>query len=308
VMLGFLLAALLPGLYWDQGPKTADVVRQAGIDRVFVPAGQEGAWKTAGIDAQPFDASKFVKLPAPGVERRMNVAAATSMPWVNGNGWRINRDGRRQYYYDVRWRTAALAAAEAYVYGADAVVHPEPRDLTAFGQMLAFLKSVDQPALPVMANIAIIDDGSEETGEVLNLLSRRNLLYLIVRAPDTAYDLNVQIGTKDFPKDAALDPSAFATLVRQKLTDEKRLLRIYGSEVVLGKVNGDGQRLRVHLVNYGGGKVDGLRVRVRGTYQHGKLAAFGIKNPALADYEPADGATEFTIPEMGAYAVVDLEK
>ena len=308
-MLGFLLSALLPGLYWDQGPKTVDVVRQAGIDRVFVPAGQEPAWKTAGIDAQPFEASKFVKLPAPGVERRMNVAAATSMPWVDANGWRLERgDGSRQYSYDVPWRRAVLAAAEAYVYGVDAVVHLEPRDLTAFGEILAFLKNIDQPAMPIMANIAIIDDGSEEMGEVLNLLSRRNLLYRIVGAPDPQYDLNVRIGSEDFPKDAALDPSAFATMVRQKLTDEKRLLRIYGSEVVLGRLNGDGQRLRVHLINYGGGKVDGLRVRVRGTYQHGKLAAFGIKNPELVDYALADGGTEFTIPEMGVYAVVDLEK
>jgi hypothetical protein len=308
VMLGFFLAALLPGLYWDQDAKTAEAVKQAGIERVFVPAGQEPAWKAAGIDVQPFQASKFVKLPSPGVERRMNVAAATSMPWVDANGWRLERDGRHQYYYDVPWRRSALAAAEAYVYAVDAVVHPEPRDLTAFGKMLAFLKSIDQPAMPVMANIAIIDDGSDETGEVLNLLSRRNLLYHIVRAPDPNYDLNVQIGTKDFPKEEALDPSAFATLVRQRLTDEKRYLRIYGSEVVLGKLNGDGQRLRVHLINYGGGKVDGLRVRVLGSYQHGKLAAFGTANPALTDYAQTNGGTEFTIPEMLEYAVVDLEK
>jgi len=307
-MLSFFLAALLPGVYWDQGAQTADAVEQAGIERVFVPAGQQGDWKTAGIDAQAFDASKFVKLPPPGVERRMNVAAATSMPWVNANGWRIDRDARHKYYYDVPWRKAALAAAEAYVYGADAVVHPDPHDLSAFAQMLAFLKSIDQPAKPVVANIAIIDDGSDGTGEIFNLLSRRNLLYRIVTASDPKYDLNVQIGTKEFPTEEALDPAAFATLVRQKLTDKKRLLRIFGSEVVLGRLNGDGQRLRVHLLNYGGGKVDGLRVRVLGMYQHGTLAAFGVKNPALTDYQLADGGTEFTIPEMSVYAVVDLEK
>jgi hypothetical protein len=78
--------------------------------------------------------------------------------------------------------------------------------------------------------------------------------------------------------------------------------------VVLGKLNGDGQRLRVHLINYGGGKVDGLRVRVLGSYQHGKLAAFGTANPALTDYAQTNGGTEFTIPEMLEYAVVDLEK
>lgn len=308
MMLGFFLAALLPGLFWDQGPETADVVKRAGIERVYVPGGQESAWRAAGFDAQLFDASKFVKLPSPGVEWRANVAAATSMPWVDANGWRIVRDGQHRYYYDVPWRKSALAAAEAYVYGADAVVHAEPRDLTALGQMLAFLKTIEQPAMPVMANIGIIDDGSEDTGEVLNLLSRRNLLYQIVATPDAKYDLNVKIGSAEFPKEDALDPSAFAALVRRKLTDEKRLLRIFGSEVVLGRLNGDNEHLRVHLINYGGGKVDGLRVRVRGGYRRGKLAAFGIKNAALAEYELANGGTEFTIPEMGAYAVVDLEK
>ena len=64
----------------------------------------------------------------------------------------------------------------------------------------------------------------------------------------------------------------------------------------------------MHLINYGGDKVDGLRVRVRGIYQHGKLAAFGIANPALTDFGQTDGGTEFTIPEMAEYAVVDLEK
>ncbi len=106
----------------------------------------------------------------------------------------------------------------------------------------------------------------------------------------------MQIGTKEFPKEDAADPFAFATLVRQKLTDEKRLLRLYGSDVVLGRLNGDATRVRVHLINYGGGKVDGLRVRVRGEYAHGTLAAFGIQNAALADYGVADGGTEFTIP------------
>jgi hypothetical protein len=308
VRLAFFLAALLPGLYWDQGPQTSDAVKQAGIDRVYVPPAQAAAWKAAGIDAQAFDMSKFVKLPAPGVEYRTDVAAATSMPWVDANGWLIERGERRAYYYDVPWRRSALAAAEAYVYSADAVVHPDPRDLPSFGQMLAFLKNIDRPPLPVMANIGIIDDGSEETGEVLNLLSRRNLLYQIIRAPDPKYDLNVQIGTKEFPKEEALDPSAFAALVRQKVTDGKRLLRIYGSEVVLGRLNGDGERLRVHLINYGGGKVEGLRVRVLGSYRHGTLAAFGIQNPVLTDYQLTDGGTEFTIPAMGVYAVVDLEK
>jgi hypothetical protein len=307
-MLAFFFAAVLPWLYWDQGAATADAVKQAGIDRLYVPAEQETAWKAAGFNARAFDAAKFVKLPAPGVEYRADVATATNVPWVDANGWRFERGRSRAYYYDVPWRKAALAAAEAYAYGIEAVIHLEPRDLPAFGRMLAFLRGMESAELPALANIGIIDDGSRETGEVLNLLARRNLLARVVTAPDPKYELNVRIGSKEYPKAEAADPSAFASLIRRKLTDEKRLLRLYGSDVVLGRLTGDATRVRVHLINYGGGKVEGLRVRVRGAYTHGMLAAFAVKSAALIDYNTADDGTEFTIPEMDVYAVVDLKK
>lgn len=307
-MLAFLLAVLLPALHWDQGPSTANAVKQAGVRRLYVPAGQVAAWKKQGFDARAFDAAKFVKLPAPGVEYKMDEAAATSLPWVDANVWRFARDGNRAYYYSVPWRKATLAAAEAFANGVDAAVHLEPRELAAFAKMLAFLRIIEIPPLPVMANIGLVDDGSDQTGEVMNLMARRNLLFRVVPSPDPNCDLNVQIGTPEFSKDDAADPFAFATLVRKKLTDEKRLVRLYGSDVVLARLNGDATQVRVHLINYGGGKVDGLRVRVRGEYAQGKLAAFGIQNAALADYGVADGGTEFTIPSMNVYAVVDLKK
>jgi hypothetical protein len=307
-MLRFFLAAMLPWLYWDQGAATADAVKQAGIERLYVPAGQEAAWKAAGFDARVFDAAKFVKLPAPGVQYRADVASATNVPWVDANVWRFERGDARSYYYDVPWRRATLAAAEADAYGVEAVIHPEPRDLPALGRMLAFLRGMVSTELPALANVGIIDDGSAATGEVLNLLARRNLLARVVTAPDPKLDLNVRIGSKEYPKEQAADPSAFASLIRRKLTDEKRLLRLYGSDVVLGRLTGDGTRVRVQLINYGGGKVEGLRVRVRGAYAHGTFAAFGVKSAALIDYNTADDGTEFTIPEMDVYAVVDLKK
>jgi hypothetical protein len=307
-MLAFLLAALLPALHWDQGPSTANAVKEAGVKRLYVPTDQVAAWKNQGFEAEAFDAAKFVKVPAPGVEYKLDVAAATSLPWVNANGWRFARDGSHAYYYIAPWRKAALAAAEAFANGVDAAVHPDPRDLATFGTMLAFLQSIDAPPLPAMANIGIVDDGSNQTGEVMNLMARRNLLFRAIPAPDPHYDLNVQIGTKEFSKDDAADPFAFATLVRKKLTDEKRLVRLYGSDVVLTAVNGDARHIRVHMINYGGAKVDGLRVRVRGEYAKGSLAAFGIQNAALADYALAEAGTEFTIPSIDVYAVVDLKK
>ena len=307
-MLAFLLAALLPALHWDQDPSTAKAVKEAGVQRLYVSADQVLAWKNQGFDAQAFDAAEFVKVPAPGVEYKMDVAAATSLPWVDANGWRFARDGSRAYYYNVPWHKAALAAAEAYANGVEAAVHLDARELAVFGKMLAFLRSIDAPPLPVMANIGMVDDGSQQTGEVMNLMARRNLLFRVVRAPDPTCDLNVQIGTGEFSKEAAANPFAFATLVRKKLTDEKRLVRVYGSDVVLARMNGDATRVRVHLINYGGSKVDGLRVRVRGEYAKGTLEAFGIQNALLVDYAVADGGTEFTLPSMNVYAVVDLKK
>jgi hypothetical protein len=237
----------------------------------------------------------------------MDVASATSIPWIDANGWRFERHSDRQYYYDVPRGKALLAAAEAYAYGADAVVHPDPQDLAAFGQMLGFVRQIDQPPLPAIANIGIIDDGSAQTGEVLNLLARRNLLFRVVPAPDPKFDLNIKIGGKEYPRSEAANPAAFSTKIRQKLTDEKRLVRLFGSDVVLARLTGDGPRLRLHLINYSDRKVEGLRVRMRGEYRHGTLSALDVKNAELADYNAADGATEFTIAEMNVYAVIDLK-
>ena len=90
-MLALLAAVALPALYWDGGPATAKAVKEAGIERLYVPAGQESAWKAAGLDAQVFDAARFVKLPPPGVRYQMEVASATTVPWIDANGWRFLR-------------------------------------------------------------------------------------------------------------------------------------------------------------------------------------------------------------------------
>lgn len=290
----FLLAVLFPQLYWDKPPQTAPQVKSLAIARLYVPAEHVAAWKKEGVDAAALGAA--VKLPPAGVQYRMNVASATNVPWIDGNGWRILRDPSRKYYYDTG--PVALEMAEAYTYGADAVVHAA--ELDEFGRMLAFLRRIDGVAMPALANIGAIDDGSAAAGEALNLLVRRNLLFRIVRVPDPHLDLNVHL------KDAR-NPSEFALDVRRKLGDEKRLLRLYGSEVVIGRLTGEGDAVRLHLLNYSNRKVAGLRVRVRGEYAKGTAAVFG-SGETLTDYLRADGATEFTIPEMGPYAVVDLRK
>ena len=156
--------------------------------------------------------------------------------------------------------------------------------------------------MPTMANIGVIDDGSPDTGELMNLLTRRNLLYRIVTAPDPHLDLNIR------PKSEGADPSKLAQKIRAELTDEKRLLRLYGSEVVIARLVGAGGRVRIHLLNYANRPVTGLRVRVLGNYPNWQVAAYDKPNLKLEDLATADGATEFTVPEISTYAVIDLSK
>jgi hypothetical protein len=296
------LAVLWPALFWDRPMETADTLRKAGIERLCVPAGQEQAWRKQGFAATPFDRARAVQAAAPKVEYHMDVASATRVPWVDANGWRFEREPRRAFFYDAPAGSAVLAAAEAFAYGAEAAIFAAPEDLTPFEAMLKFLAEIDQPRMPAMANIGVIDDGSDTMAEALNLLARHNLLFHVIPSADPKYDLNI----RHVPE--AANPYEFAMKVRRDLTDEKRLLRIFGSNVVLVRLTGDGQQARVHLLNYGQAAVKGLRVRVLGVYAQGKLAAFEHPGAALEDYSAQDGATEFTIPEMNAYAVVDLKR
>lgn len=302
-MLPLLFAALFPALYWDQPVETAPAVKQAGVMRLYVPADRVDAWKAAGFMAIAFNPAKYEKATSPGVQWRMNEAAATNSPWVDANGWQFQRRPDRTWYYEAAAAHAALSAAEPYTYGVDAVVRPEPADLETLGAMLAFLRKIDRPHMPAQANIGIIDDGTDQTAEVLNLLARRNLLFRVVPAPDSKLDLNIRM-----PQPDAADPFEFAVNARRKLTDDKRLVRLYGSEVVLAHLTGDDGHARLHLLNYSGRKVSGLRVRLRGNYGKAGLAVFGVPSAAVMDWSAADGAVEFTIPEMQPYAVVDLER
>jgi hypothetical protein len=212
------------------------------------------------------------------------------------------------FWYDVKGPAAELAAAEAFAYGGRAVIATDQAGLEPFARMLRFLRGLDQPELPPFADIGVIDDGSPESGELLNMLSRGNLLYRAVDAPDAKLKLNVKLGTPEYPAEQAAEPHVLAAKVRSNLGDEKRSLRIYGSTVVVARVAGSAGRLRLHLLNYAGAArpVNGIRVRVLGRYSQQKIRANGVEELRLADVRVSANATEFTIPEMKVYAVVDL--
>ena len=308
-MTALLWLAALPCLYWTQGVETAPAVKKAGIERLCVAADQAEAWRTAGVTAVPLsdtDLGLREALAAPGIRPRADRASATRSPWVFTNGSRFLRDPAGKFVYDLPAGKGALAAAEAYAYGADAVLKIDPADLEPVGQMLAFLASLPKNDLPDVADVAVVDDGSATMGEALNLLVRRNLLFKIVPAPSAQYRVSVKLGTPEFPADAAADPSTFALKVRRQLTDEQRSLRIFGTEIVIGRLTGDGSRMRLHLLNYGGRDTEGVRVRLRGAHPDAEANVAGQGKVVLEDRGVVDGGTEFTLPRLGPYGVVDL--
>jgi len=172
--------------------------------------------------------------------------------------------------------------------------------------MLAFLSSVPEVDLPAVADVAVQDDGSPLVAEVLNLMARHNLLFKVVHDPAADVPLNVRIGSEEFPRKDALNPEAFALSVRRRLTDERRSLRLYGSEAVLGRLVRDASRARLHLLNYGGRPIEGLRVRLLGSWAPPAALVFGEGRAPVEDYVAGGGATEFSLRTLGAYAVVDL--
>jgi hypothetical protein len=246
-------------------------------------------------------------LPVPGIVARAGVASPTRSPWIVANGWRFTRHPAAKYRYDLPAGKAALAAAEACAYGADAMLEIDPADEARVAAMLAFCAGLPPSALPAIADVGVVEDGSAITGEVMNLLARRNLLYEVLAAPAAKFRINIAVGSREYPAAEAADPSAFALKIRRQLTDEQRSLRIYGTEVVVARLTGTARRARVHLVNYGGREIEGLRIRIRGAYPAGHAYVENAGRAGLQDHVVADGATELSLPRLGVYAVIDLD-
>ena len=305
------LALLMPVLFWDGGVETAPSLTKAGIQQIAVPPARVDQWKTQqAIEIQPFDPQSAVKLKPPSTRYESSIASASRAPWVESNGWRMLRDPKAKFYYDAPGASGALAVAEAFMFGANAAVHTDMAGFEPLCRMLVFLNALAEPGLEQLANIGYIDDGSRVSAEVMNLFVRRNLLFKVVRQPDPSLDLTVQLGTANYGKKDAMNPGHFAELVRGDLTDEKRLLRIYGSNVVIGRLEGDTNHMRVHLMNCdpNAEMPQGVRVRVKGVFTNHKAAVFGEDSAALEDFSTDTVATEFTVPQLAVYAVVDLSR
>lgn len=305
-----LLAAALPTLVWDAAVDTAPALRDAGITHIAVPAVQMKAWEgVKGITVEGADLAGTVKLDPPAVDYRANRGGATSAPWITANGWQFLRKPDGRFYYDTPGAKAALAAAEAYCYRGKALIRTDTAGLKPLAAMLEFLRSLPEENAPPVADIGFVDDGSENSGEVLNLMTRGNLLYRVISKPASDLKVTVKIGTPEYSEKDAENPATIAHLARTNLTDDRRSLRIYGSQVVLGHLTGAGGRMRVYLINYDPNrKVNGIRVRVLGRFEKHALASAGSPGEELTDFTALPDATEFTLPELKSFAVIDLTK
>jgi hypothetical protein len=249
-----------------------------------------------------------VKLNPPRVQYRINEASATRSPWIDANGWRIMRTPGKSYFYQVTGDGPALAAAEAFTYGTDALISTDASGGKAFESMLDFLRKIPNVDQAPVADVNVVDDGSDAAGELMNLLARTNLLYKIEKGTNKNQGLTVRLGTKEYPAEDARNPSMLAHKVRSRVGDENRSLRIYGSEVVIARLTANERQARIYLINYSSRPVRGLRVRVKGTYAKGELRVFGVDDASPMDWTNDAGATEFSIPELGVFAVIDLSR
>ncbi len=304
-----VIAALLPSLFWDKGPETATLLERAHIARISAPASLADSWKAVpGFSVEIVDPQQLTHVLTPSVVFQEEEASATRAPWVNSNGWRFLRQPEGHFYYEAPGKAAPLAAAEAFTYGVHAVIHTDAAGLNSFGKMLDFLKGIPGADLAPLANIGFIDDRSPQSGEFMNLLVRRNLLFKVVRRPDPKLDLSVALGSPEYPRSEAANPSLLAEKVRSRLTDRKRLLRVYGSELVIGRLLGDARHARLYLMNYAAGKwpVQGVRIRVLGHYAKPEIADYDTRIGGLQDVSISSDAIEFTIPELKTFAVISL--
>jgi hypothetical protein len=310
--LSLLIAAvLLPSLFWDKGPETVSLLNRAQIRHICVPGAIAHSWSSVpGITVEIVDPKQLTRVLTPSVVFRAEEASATRAPWVNANGWRFLRQPGGRFYYEAPGRAAPLAAAEAFAYGVNAVVHTDDAGVDGFGKMLVFLQAVGHEDLPPLVNIGFIDDGSPQSGEFMNLLVRRNFLFRVVKEPDSRLDLTVALGSPQYPRSEAGNRSLLAEKVRSNLTDEKRLFRLYGSEMVVGRLAGDANRTRLYLLNYAAARspVEGIRIRVLGVFPRQDITEFDTPNARLLDVSTAGDATEFTVAELKTFAVVTLSR
>ena len=243
------------------------------------------------------------KAAVPRIDPQVSVASATRSPWIVSNGWLYRRNPGVRYEIDAREGGAVRAAAEAVAFAGTVLIHASPSETSALAQLREAVGRMPRVLLPDVADFEFFDDGRAVAGEILNLFTRRNMLVRGVSKPSGSLPV-VRMGEGELTQDLAHNPSDFAYAVRQKLGDASRSLRVYGTEMAIVRFLSDGRRARVHIVNYNDQPLEGVRIRVRGSYSR----QVTYVSDSAEDLSQDNGFTEFTFPEIATYAVADLHE
>ena len=132
VMRPILIAAVLTGLLWRYDIATAEQLKNTRLPRVHVSDAAAAEWRQKGVEvAAAPEIAGYVRVPPPTSKMLADQASATTVPWVESNGWRFMRGLSKALYEKVPAGRGALAAAEAYAYGVDAVIEAAREDLPA---------------------------------------------------------------------------------------------------------------------------------------------------------------------------------
>jgi hypothetical protein len=243
------------------------------------------------------DSAGLTRVPPPGVRTRMNMAMATSAPWIDSNLWKYRRNPNNSYISDLKGKSLIIAMAEAFAAGVPLALETTPDQEKEYQQVLSFLKQIPEGPAKPWVNWILKDEPSAQAAEVMNLMTRRNLLFRV----DPKGDVSLA-GVKN--------PYDFMQDLREKLGDEKRLLRLFGSELTVAALFRDGNRVRLHLLNYGTRPVENLRIRIVGKFNPSNIKArvYRDEAPKLKEFVQESGCTEFTLETLPSYAVLDLKE
>ncbi len=278
-------------------------------------------------------------------------AAATGEPWIDSNAWLLLYHraviGRPVLLsYDppknarLRPGSVELAVADAAVFGGHFAIKlderfrqglaaGQPRAVAEWKRVVRQLQFAETPLFrgTAAANIAVViaAPGSaasknarlEPASEVMNLLARRNLPFVVVPRKDATqatlekYAVVIAVGQPPLSirgptlveRKEVLDPSKFAAEIRTLLGDRRPYVLTNAETIITRLLCLEDGRLALHLVNYAIDPVRDVRVRMAGKFSRAQLHA--PDRDSSHDLPVKDG--EFAIPELRISAVVVLE-
>ncbi len=202
------------------------------------PTRQPAGWKAA---------RRFRRRKVDYRTQRLAPRATTSSPWVNSNAWRFIRDPKAQFCIEAPGKLSAVAfAAEAFAYGVDALIRTSG-------------EGVDRVPAHAGLSAGTARSGSvsarehRHRGRRFRPNRRTHELHsagaiCFYRYQCARPTISLQVNVKSTGADP--DPSKQAYAIRQEVGDANRLLRLYGSEVVIGRLTGNNMQVRLHIVNY----------------------------------------------------------